>query len=62
MKKPFKKVVADKYYKLTLGRRQAEKMTEVTNLVNETPETFIKNATIQRAKNIITVTASEDNK
>lgn len=62
MTKAFKRVIADKDYKLTLGRKQTEKMTEVTNLVNETPKDFIKKATMQRANNIIAVTTDSDDK
>lgn len=43
------RVQAGKVYKVTFGVNQAEKINKAANAVNETPNQFIKTATMDKA-------------
>ena len=46
------RVEPNKEYKITLGVNQAEQVNKAANKVDETPNQFIRNATIQAAKKL----------
>ena len=44
------RVQAGKSYKVTFGVNQTEKINKAANAVDETPQTFLKTATVEKAK------------